>query len=127
MRTSSQFSPELLDQLIGDAKTPEDVFGADGLLKNLQKALLERILDAEMNVTLGYGRGDDKPEHQPNCRNGYSQKTIKTGDAELTIAIPRDRESQHEPLLVPKHSRRLPGFDEKVLSLYARGMSFSEI
>jgi putative transposase len=127
MQELSQFSPEILDKLIGDARTPEAVFGQGGLLKSLQKALLNRVLDEEMNVTLGYARGEEKPEAQENYRNGYSQKTIKTADAAITVQIPRDRKNQHEPVIIPKHSRRLPGFDEKVLSLYARGMTLSEI
>jgi putative transposase len=127
MPQTPPFPPEILDQLIGDAKTPEEVFGTDGLLKSLQKALFNRILDAEMNVTLGYGRGDAKPESQPNHRNGSSAKTIKTGDSQITVTIPRDRQGAHEPVLIPKHSRRLPGFDDKVISLYARGMTLAEI
>jgi putative transposase len=127
MKPQLPYSAAMLDELIGNAKTSEDVFGADGLFKNLQKALLNRMLDAEMNLTVGYARGEEKPENQENYRNGSYPKTIKTGSGNLTLDIPRDRQGQHEPTLIPKGSRRLPGFDEKVLSLYARGMTLSEI
>jgi transposase-like protein len=125
--TTPPFSEKLLDELIGNARTGTDVFGPDGLLHSLQKALLNRMLDAEMTHTLGYARQEDKPENQDNCRNGHYTKTVTTAAGRLPVKVPRDRQGRHEPQIVPKGVRRLPGFDEKVLSLYARGMSLSEI
>jgi transposase-like protein len=125
--TTSQFSEKLLDDLIGNAKTSEDVFGPDGLLRTLQKALLNRMLGAEMTHTLGCARQENKPEGQENCRNGHYGKTVTTPSGTLDVQVPRDRHGQHSPKIVPKGVRRLPGFDEKVLSLYARGMTLSEI
>jgi putative transposase len=78
MKPESPYSSEMLDEIIGNARTSEDVFGADGLFKNLQKALLNRILDAEMNLTVGYARGEEKPQTQDNYRNGSYPKTLTT-------------------------------------------------
>ena len=119
-----EFSEEALDALIGDAKTPEDL---DALFRRMKKALAERILNAELTHHLGYAPGGAKPAAQPNHRNGSTPKTVLTGDDELTLAIPRDRAGTFAPQLVPKHVRRLPGFDQKVLSLYARGLTVREI
>ena len=120
----SEFSEEALDALIGDAKTPEDL---DALFRRMKKALAERILGAELTHHLGYAPGEAKPAEQPNHRNGSTPKTVLTGDDELTLEIPRDRAGTFAPQLVPKHVRRLPGFDQKVLSLYARGLTVREI
>jgi hypothetical protein len=96
-------------------------------LKALKKALVERALGAELTHHLGYAKGEDKPEGQGNHRNGTTPKTLITEDGELPIEVPRDRAGTFEPKLVPKGMRRLEGFDEKVLSLYARGMTVREI
>jgi len=123
-RSQSEFSDEALDALIGDAKTPEDL---DALFRRMKKALAERILGAELTHHLGYGPGAAKPAEQPNQRNGTTPKTVLTGDDTVTLDIPRDRAGTFAPQLVPKHVRRLPGFDAKVLSLYARGLTVREI
>jgi len=118
------FTPEALDALIGDARTAEDV---DVLFRQMKKALMERILGAELTQHLGYGPGESKPAAQPNHRNGTTPKTVVTEDGALPLAIPRDRAGTFAPQLVPKGVRRLPRFDQNVLSLYARGMSVREI
>lgn len=123
-RQQAEFAPEALDALIGDTKTPEDL---EALFRRMKKALAERILGAELTHHLGYGPGEAKPAEQPNHRNGSTPKTVVTDDDTVTLAIPRDRAGTFEPQLVPKHVRRLPGFDQKVLSLYARGMTVREI
>jgi transposase-like protein len=119
-----EFPPEALDALIGETKTPEDLAA---LFRRMKQALAERILGAELTQHLGYAPGDAKPPAQANHRNGSTPKTVITDDDTLTLAIPRDRAGTFEPQLVPKHVRRLPGFDHKVLSLYARGMTVREI
>jgi transposase-like protein len=123
-RQDSEFSGEALDALIGDTKTPEDL---EALFRRMKKALAERILGAELTHHLGYAPGEAKPPEQPNHRNGSTPKTVLTDDDTVTLEIPRDRAGTFEPQLVPKHVRRLPGFDQKVLSLYARGMTVREI
>ena len=119
-----EFDPKALDALIGDTRTPEDLAA---LFRRMKKALAERILNAELTEHLGYAAGEPKPAAQGNHRNGSTPKTVLTDDDTVTLAIPRDRAGTFEPQLVPKHVRRLPGFDQKVLSLYARGMTVREI
>jgi transposase-like protein len=121
---AAPFAPEALDALIGDARTAEDV---DALFRQMKKALMERILGAELTHHLGYAAGEPKPAAQPNHRNGTTPKTVVTEDGALPLAIPRDRAGSFTPQLVPKGVRRLPRFDQNVLSLYARGMSVREI
>ena len=123
-RPQAEFSPDALDALIGNTKRPEDL---EALFRRMKQALAERILGAELTEHLGYGPGEAKPATQANHRNGSTPKTVVTDDDTLTLAIPRDRDGTFEPQLVPKHVRRLPGFDQKVLSLYARGMTVREI
>jgi transposase-like protein len=123
-RQQTEFSPEALDALIGETKTPEDL---EALFRRMKKALAERILGAELTEHLGYGPGATKPPEQANHRNGTTPKTVLTDDDTVTLEIPRDRAGTFQPQLVPKHVRRLPGFDQKVLSLYARGMTVREI
>jgi transposase-like protein len=118
------FDPAALDALIGDARTADDV---DALFRQMKKALMERILGAELTHHLGYAPGEPKPVAQPNHRNGTTPKTVVTEDGALPLAIPRDRAGTFAPQLVPKGVRRLPRFDQNVLSLYARGMSVREI
>ena len=118
---------ELLDELLSDYETPEDLLGDDGLLKQLKEALLERALGAELSDHLGYEKGDPAGRGTGNSRNGRSDKTVPTEDGEVTLAVPRDRNGSFEPVIVPKGERRLDGFDDRILSLYARGMTVREI
>jgi putative transposase len=119
--------PELLDELLAGYEKPEDLLGEEGLFKELKKALLERALGAELSVHLGYERGDPAGRGTGNSRNGYSDKTVLTEDGAIEIAVPRDRNSTFEPVIVPKGERRLDGFDDRIISLYARGMTVREI
>src|SRR6478735_6818667 len=127
MTNNSTITPELLDQLLANYEKPEDLTGADGLFKQLKKALIERALGAELSEHLGYEKGDPTGRGSGNSRNGTSPKTILTDDGEIDIAVPRDRAGSFEPLLIAKGQTRFDGFDEKILSLYARGMTVREI
>ena len=118
---------ELIDGLLADYKKPEDLIGENGLLKQLTKMLVERALDAEMAEHLGHGKNEPVTNMSGNARNGKSKKTLKGEFGELPIEIPRDRQGSFEPQLIPKHQTRWSGFDEKILSLYARGMTVREI
>ena len=120
-------SNELLDSLLADYKKPEDLIGEDGLLKRLTKKLVERALEAEMAEHLGHGRNEPVANPAGNTRNGKSKKTLKGEFGELPIDIPRDRHGSFEPQLISKHQTRWTGFDDKILSLYARGMTVREI
>lgn len=106
-------------------KSPADLFGPEGLFHRLKGALMERMLEAEMTEHLGFERNAGR--HTGNSRNGHSIKTVKTESGPVEIRVPRDRAGTFEPQLVSKHQRRLEGFDEKVLALYASGMSTREI
>ncbi len=119
--------PELLDELLTDYEKPEDLLGEEGLFKELRKALLERALGAELSEHLGYEKGDPAGRGTGNSRNGHSDKTVLTEDGEVDLAVPRDRNGSFEPVIVPKGERRLEGFDDRIVSLYARGMTVREI
>lgn len=116
---------DLLDELLEDCHSPEDILGESGLMKQIKKRLVERALAGELNHHLK-SNGADK-ENTPNSRNGSSKKTIQSEDGELDLSIPRDRNGSFEPVLVPKHQRRIAGLDEKILALYARGNSTRDI
>jgi len=118
---------ELIDSLLADYKKPEDLIGENGLLKLLTKKLVERALQAEMAEHLGHAKHDAVANPAGNTRNGKSKKTLKGDFGELPIEIPRDRHGSFEPQIVTKHQTRWAGFDEKILSLYARGMTVREI
>ena len=120
-------SPDLIDQLLADYQKPEDLIGEHGLLKQLTKAVVERALQAEMAAHLGHGKHESVANPAGNTRNGKSSKTLKGEFGELPIDIPRDRHGSFEPQIVPKHQTRWSGFDGKILSLYARGMTVREI
>ncbi|MFN8581364.1 MAG: IS256 family transposase [Gemmatimonadaceae bacterium] len=113
-----------LDALIGTTRTTEEL---EELFRAMKKRVVERMLGAELSQHLGYGPGEEKPAGQANHRNGTTPKTVLTDDGALPLAVPRDRAGTFEPQLIPKGVRRLPGFDAKVLSLYARGMTVREI
>jgi putative transposase len=118
---------ELLDSLLANYKTPEDLIGEQGLLKQLTKLLVEKALDAEMTEHLGHDRHGAVGNESGNTRNGHSRKTLKGEFGHLPIKVPRDRHGSFEPKLIPKHKTRWNGFDDKILSLYARGMTVREI
>ena len=108
-------------------KDPKDLLGPGGLFKDLKKALMERVPDAEMAAHLGYEKHDPSGDNSGNSRNGHNKKTVLTDGGEVALDVPRDRNGTFEPQPVGKHQRRLTGFDDKVLSLYARGMTVREI
>jgi putative transposase len=118
---------EILDELMAGYERPEDLLGEEGLFKHLKKALLERALGAELSEHLGYEKGDPSGRGTGNSRNGYSPKTVLADDGEIDLAVPRDRNGTFEPVLVPKGERRLEGFDDRIISLYARGLTIREI
>ena len=118
---------DLIDSLLSDYKKPEDLIGEHGLLKQLTKILVERALEAEMAEHLGHAKHEPVANPAGNARNGKSRKTLKGDFGELPIEIPRDRHGAFEPQLIPKHQTRWTGFDDKILSLYARGMTVREI
>jgi len=116
---------EFIDSLLEGCSTEEDLFGADGVFTKLKSAVMERLLEAEMSEHLGHERQGRK--RSSNTRNGHSRKTVQTETGPVEIQVPRDREGTFEPQLVKKHQRRLEGFDEKVIALYARGMTTRDI
>src|SRR6267143_983728 len=118
---------KLIDKLLGDYKKPEDIIGENGLLKQLTKALLERAMQAEMSEHLGYGKHDPAGNNSGNSRNGKTTKTLKGDFGEMPLETPRDRSGSFEPKMVGKGQTRFTGFDDKILSMYARGMSTREI
>lgn len=118
---------ELLSGLLANYKKPEDLIGENGLLKQLTKLLVERALDAELTEHLSHERHETVANTAGNTRNGKSKKTLKGEFGELPIEVPRDRHGSFEPQLIPKHQTRWAGFDDKIISLYARGMTVREI
>jgi putative transposase len=119
---------EILDELLKD-KDPKTIFSSEGLLGELKKALAERVLNAEMDHHLADSTQDGVSEGEKpgNRRNGYSKKTVLSENEAIELAIPRDRHGSFEPQLIAKYQRRFPGFDDKIISMYARGMSVREI
>jgi len=122
-----EINRKVLDELIKDYKKPEDLINETGLLKQLTKALIERALDAELTQHLGYEKHDPAGYHSGNSRNGASAKTVQGEFGEITIETPRDRNASFEPQILKKHQKRFDGFDDKILSMYARGMTTREI
>ena len=115
---------ELLDELLADHRTPEEILGESGLLKQLSKRLIERALAGELTHHLDRESQESSDPPQPqserrNSRNGFSKKTVHSQQGDMNLSIPRDRNGEFEPVLVPKHQRRLAGLDEKILAMYA--------
>ncbi|WP_180977665.1 transposase, partial [Janthinobacterium sp. ROICE36] len=122
--------PELLklaDSLLANYQKPEDLIGENGLLKQLTKMLVERALEVEMTGHLGHDKSGEVTNGTANTRNGYSSKTLKGDFGALPLDVPRDRQGTFEPQIVVKHQTRWTGFDDKIISLYARGLSVREI
>ena len=118
---------ELLDELLAEYANPEDLTGPEGLLKRLTGALVERALQAELTDHLGYEPNATEGQGTGNSRNGAGKKTLRTDQGNVTVEVPRDRNGTFEPKLVKKHQRSFNGFDDKILSMYARGMSVRDI
>jgi putative transposase len=117
----------MLDDLVKDHRTPEAMFGQGGLIKMLTKRLLERAMAAELTDHVGYEKHSREGRNTGNSRNGRSKKTLKGDFGTLPIDVPRDRAGTFEPQIVGKHQTRWTGFDDKIISLYARGLSTREI
>ncbi len=122
-----ELKQELVDELLKGYQKPEDLIGESGLLKQLTKALIERALKSELTQHLGYEKNGEAEGRGGNRRNGNSAKTLKGDFGEIEITVPRDRDASFEPQIVGKHQTRWTGFDDKVLSMYARGMTTREI
>jgi len=122
-----EIKPELLDELLSGLSKPEELLGDAGLFRQLKKALMERALGGELTHHLGYAKGDPAGRGTGNSRNGHSSKTVLAEEGEIELSIPRDRAGTFEPQLVPKGVTRLDGFDDKIISLYARGLTVREI
>src|SRR6266700_2241157 len=118
---------KIIDKLLADYKSPEDIIGENGLLKQLTKALLERAMQAELTEHLGYEKHDPAGHNSGNSRNGGTTKTLKGDFGEMPLETPRDRNGSYEPKIIGKSQTRFTGFDDKIISMYARGMSTREI
>ena len=119
---------QLLDELLSECDSPEQVLGKEGLLRQMTQRLMERALAGELTAHLGYPANEKQPDgRRRNTRNGSSSKTVLSGSGSLELSIPRDREGTFEPALVPKGTRRLPQFDDQVIALYAQGLTTRQI
>src|SRR6478735_3612149 len=125
--TITTLTPELLDQLLAGYEKPEDLTGDDGLFRRLKKALIERAAGAELTDHLGYERGDPAGRGSGNSRNGTTSKTLVSEHGDVTVEMPRDRNSSFEPKIVAKGQTHWHGFDDKIISMYAGGMTYEEI
>ena len=118
---------KLIDELLANYKKPEDIIGENGLLKQLTKALLERAMKAELTEHLGYDKHDPVGNNSGNSRNGVTIKTLKGDFGAMALETPRDRQGTFEPKMISKGQTRFTGFDDKIISMYSRGMSTREI
>jgi putative transposase len=125
--TAVTLKPELVEELMKMVRNPQDLFGPEGLFHRLKGALMERMLEEELTEHLGFEKNAVEGRGKGNSRNGYTSKQVKTESGPVEIRVPRDRLGTFTPQLVSKHQRRLEGFDDKVLALYARGMSVRDI
>lgn len=120
-------NPELLDELLKEYKSPDDMFGSDGLLQHLTKALVERAMAAEITHHLGYEKNSSDGKNTGNSRNGSFPKTIKGKRGQVRIDVPRDRAGEFQPQIIKKGQTRFDGFDDKIISMYSRGMTVRDI
>jgi putative transposase len=118
---------ELLDELLAQCKSPEDILGKHGLLDQLRKRAVERALNGELTAHLGYEAHERADERRANTRNGSSSKRVLTAEGSMELAVPRDRDGSFEPLLIRKGQRRLARMDQQIIALYARGLTTREI
>ena len=130
-RKKEKKEKDILDQILDTIDfrglTQDEVAGKDGLIKQLTGKILQRALDAEMTDHLGYEKNSNDGDNSGNSRNGHSEKTVLLENQEATIEVPRDRNGTFEPVIVPKHQKRLPLFNDQIISLYARGMTDRKI
>jgi transposase-like protein len=120
-------SKEVLDELMKEYRGPDDFYGPDGLIKQLSKALIERAMRTELTEQLGYEKSKAGEKETENRRNGTSSKTLRTDQGFMEIEVPRDRNGDFEPQIIPKHQREWRGFDNKILSMYGLGLSTKAI
>jgi len=120
-------SDAIIDELLKDYNSPEDLIGEKGIIKQLTKRLLEGVMHGELTHELGYTKHAAVGNNTGNSRNGKSKKTIKGDFGKLTLDIPRDRKSDFEPKIIPKNQRTFDGFDDKIISMYASGMTTRQI
>ena len=122
----SKLSKELIRQIIADGEfsTPNDI---GEYLKDMFKDVIQEMLEKELALELGYEKGDSQNKNTDNRRNGYSKKTVKSQFGNIELDIPRDRNSEYNPKVIPKHTKNISGLEEKIISLYARGMSTRDI
>ena len=118
---------KVVDELLKTYEKPEDLLGDKGLFKELQKALIERVLEGEMTHHLGYEKYDPAGINSGNSRNGSGNKTLKGDFGEMEISVPRDRNGDFQPKFIPKRVTRFDGFDNKIIALYSRGLSTRDI
>src|SRR5262249_61542828 len=123
----SKIDPKIIDELLKSYENPDDLLGEGGIVEQLTKALIERALQGEMTHHLGYEKHSIEGYGSGNSRNGTTSKTLKGKKGKIEVEVPRDRTGEFEPQLIKKHQRRFDGFDEKIISLYARGMTVREI
>jgi len=126
-KQNQSIDPQIVEELIKGCKNQEDLFGKEGILRQLNKAILERMLEGELTTELGYSKHEVKGNNSGNSRNGYNEKTLKGENGEIIIQVPRDRNSDFTPQIIPKNQTRFDGFDDKIISLYARGMTTRDI
>ena len=126
MAMKVDYLDELAKDLVKQYKTKDALFGEKGIVKELQKRLLQAALDGELTEHLGYEK-HERNEVKDNARNGYSSKTVKGSDGEIELKVPRDRTGTFEPQIVAKRQTRFDGFDDKIIALYARGLSVEDI
>ncbi|WP_341750527.1 transposase [Candidatus Tisiphia endosymbiont of Sialis lutaria] len=126
-KTTNPSVEKVVSELLSQSN-PSEIFGKDGIFQELKKQLVNKILEKEMESYIGYEKHSKDEKESGNRRNGSYEKTIIDEDGRnITVDVPRDREGEFEPLLIPKGVRQFKGFDEKVISLYARGMTTREI
>lgn len=118
---------KILDELLKNYKNPEDLLGDDGILRQLTKSLLERAMETEMTDHLGYQKNSPDGNGSGNSRNGHSNKTVTGKAGKIHLNVPRDRNGEFDPKIVKKRQKRFDGFDEKIISLYSRGITTREI
>jgi len=118
---------EVLDELLKDCNGPDEFYGPNGLVKQLSKALIERMMQAELTDQLGYEKSESGEKQTENRRNGKTSKTLRTDQGPMEIEVPRDRNGEFEPKVIPKRQREWRGFDDKILSMYGLGLSTKAI
>ena len=118
---------QILDTIDFKGLTQDEVIGQDGLIKQLTGRILQKALEAELTEHLGYEKNSNAGDNSGNSRNGHTEKTVLLENQETTIEVPRDRNSTFEPVIIPKHEKRSPLFNDQIISMYSFGMSDRDI